>query len=204
MRIANIHQTKQGRFALFDDNGEFLCSVDGETLYHHQIKEGSQLDEASLHSLRASSETRKAKDAALRYLSLRSHASEELYQKLCRKFDSHSAAFAVAEMQRLALLDDLEFAKKSVVYLQSRHKSSREIEQKLRQKGIDKEIIVQVMQELEMQDTSACQAIVERHYRRKLLLGETEKVFAALARRGFSYQEAKRAIQAVLDQQEDE
>ena len=45
------------------------------------------------------------------YLALRSYGSQELYEKLCMKFDTPSSAAAVAEMQRLGLLDDAAFAR---------------------------------------------------------------------------------------------
>lgn len=56
-----------------------------------------------LPGLQAASETRRAKDKALGYLALRSYGSQELYEKLCLKFDGPSSAAAVAEMQRLGL-----------------------------------------------------------------------------------------------------
>ena len=104
MTISRIAKTKQGRFSLFDENGDFLFSIDGETMVKNHVREGAALDAASLEALKEQSDTRKAKDKALGYLSLRDHASGELYDKLCRKFDARSAAAAVAEMQRLGLI----------------------------------------------------------------------------------------------------
>ena len=37
MRIGRISKTKQGRFALFDEEGEFLFSVDDETLVKNRL-----------------------------------------------------------------------------------------------------------------------------------------------------------------------
>ena len=82
---------------MFDENGDFLFSIDGETMVKNHVREGAALDAASLEALKEQSDTRKAKDKALGYLSLRDHASGELYDKLCRKFDARSAAAAVAE-----------------------------------------------------------------------------------------------------------
>ena len=49
-----------------------------------------------------------------------------------------------------------------------------------------------------IRDRAACLAVVEKHYRAKLAAGQREKVLAALARRGFSYGEAKNAVNEVL------
>ena len=103
--LSDIEPTRRGRFALFA-NGEFLFSVDGETLRKHRLEVGGTLSAAQLDALREASDTRAAKDKALVYLSLRSYGSAELYEKLCRSFDERTAAAAVAEMVRLELLDD--------------------------------------------------------------------------------------------------
>ena len=61
------------------------------------------------------------------YLSLRDHAAGELYQKLCRKFDAHSAAYAVARARELGLLNDVSFARRRAAELLRKRKSRREI-----------------------------------------------------------------------------
>ena len=127
MTISRIAKTKQGRFSLFDENGDFLFSIDGETMVKNHVREGAALDAASLEALKEQSDTRKAKDKALGYLSLRDHASGELYDKLCRKFDARSAAAAVAEMQRLGLINDENFARHRAKYLADQNRSPREI-----------------------------------------------------------------------------
>ena len=204
MKISKITETKRGRFALFDEEGELLFSVDGETLVKNDIREGAALDAAALSELHAQRETRKAKDKALGYLSLRDHASGELYGKLCQKFDPHSAAAAVAEMQRLDLLDDEKFARHRAKYLLEKHKSAREISQSLARLGIDRETVQAVLEELDPSGEDACYAVVQKNYLRKLAAGERDKVLAALARRGFTFAEAKGAVQRALDELNDE
>ncbi len=200
MRLSKITPTKRGRLALFDATGEFLCSVDTETCYKHGLREGCELDAAALDSLQADSETRRAKDKALGYLSLRSYGSQELYQKLCLKFDEHSSAAAVAEMHRLGLLDDVAFARARARHLAGQNRSAREIEHRLRALGLGEQEIALAMEEVAPQSEGACLAVVNRHYRAKLAAGQREKVLAALARRGFSYSEARAAVNSVLDE----
>ena len=197
MRIDRISKTKQGRFALFDENDEFLFSVDDETLVKNRLKEGAVLDTASLSAMKEQSDLRKAKDKALSMLSLRDHASGELYEKLCRTFDEHTAAAAVAEMRRLDLLDDARFARHRAKYLAGQNKSAREIRRKLLEKGIDRETADAAVSELDTDETDACRAVLEKSYLRKLESGRRDLVIAALARRGFSYGVIKAAIEAV-------
>lgn len=202
MRIERISKTKQGRFALFDENDEFLFSVDDETLVKNRLKEGAVLDAASLSALKEQSDLRKAKDKALSLLSLRDHAGGELYEKLCQKFDAHTAAAAVAEMRRLELLDDERFARHRAKYLAGQNKSAREIRRRLLEKGIDRETADAAIAELEPNETEACRAVLEKSYLRKLQSGRRDLVIAALARRGFSYGVIKAAIEAVEAEEE--
>ena len=94
-QITAVKETKRGRFALFVD-GEFAFSLDPETFADADLHEEDEIESFRLEELRRQSDTRKAVDRALDILALRDHAAGELYQKLCRKFDPHSAAAAVA------------------------------------------------------------------------------------------------------------
>ena len=164
MTISRIAKTKQGRFSLFDENGDFLFSIDGETMVKNHVREGAALDAASLEALKEQSDTRKAKDKALGYLSLRDHASGELYDKLCRKFDARSAAAAVAEMQRLGLINDENFARHRAKYLAGQNRSPREIRRRLAEKGIDRDAVDAALAELAPDETQACRALIEKNY----------------------------------------
>lgn len=191
--IYKINKTKQGRFSLFTEDG-FLFSVDGETLIKNNITEGSVLSSVDLARLKSDSDTRKAKDKALQYLSLRDHSSKELYDKLRLKFDDMTAAEAVSEMLRLELVNDAAFAEHRAKYLAKQGKPTREIERVLREKGIERADIASAIQNADISDANACIAVVNKLYRTKLLNGEKDKVYAALARRGFGYKDIKCAI----------
>lgn len=147
---------------MFDENGDFLFSIDGETMVKNHVREGAALDAASLEALKEQSDTRKAKDKALGYLSLRDHASGELYDKLCRKFDARSAAAAVAEMQRLGLINDENFARHRAKYLADQNRSPREIRRRLAEKGIDRDAVDTALAELAPDETQACRALIEK------------------------------------------
>ncbi|MDO5602906.1 MAG: RecX family transcriptional regulator [Oscillospiraceae bacterium] len=192
-RISRITPTKKGRFALFCEE-EFLFSVDDETLVKYHLKEGSSLSGEELASVRTASETRKAKNKAFEYLSLRDYACAELYQKLCLKFDPHSAAAAVAEMQRLELLDDEAFARHRAAYLAGKGKSRREIQLALQRLGIARETAEDALEAAPLDERQAIRALIERQYRQKLLAGKRENVLAALARRGFSISDCRAAL----------
>lgn len=208
-RITRITQTKQGRFALFSGD-EFLFSVDDETYVTAHLAEGAVLSESRLEELRARSETRKAIAKALEYVSLRDHAAGELYDKLRRKFDPESCRAAVERMGELDLLNDAAFAARRARYLFHQGKSRRVIEHTLVEKGIDSETIRQVMEEIYAEaeaegadpEMEALRSLIEKNYARKLALGKSENVAAALCRRGFSVSAVRAALREYTPMEE--
>ena len=194
--ITQIKETKKGRLALFLD-GEFAFSLDEDTFAAAALHEEDEVEEWRLEELRKQSDTRKALDKAMDLLSLRDHAAGELYQKLCRKFDGPSAAYAVAKAQELGLLDDAAFARRRAAELLRKRKSRRAI---LDAKGIDRDTAAGAVETLyadEEQDPELTAAIqlVQRHYAAKLAAGRRDQVAAALARRGFSHAVIRQALE---------
>ena len=192
-RLTQIKETKKGRLALFFD-GEFAFSLDENTFADAGLHQDDDLDAWQLEELRKKSETRRALDKAMEYLALRDHAAGELYQKLCRKFDAHSAAYAVARAGELGLLNDAGFARRRAAELLRKRKSRREILNDLSAKGIDRDTAAEVVEELfaegedgENPELATARALVERQYAAKLAAGKRDQVAAALARRGFSH-----------------
>lgn len=192
-RLTQIKETKKGRLALFLD-GEFVFSLDEDTFASAHLHEGDDLEPWQVEQLRKQSDTRRALDKAMDYLSLRDHAAGELYQKLCRKFDGPSAAYAVARAQELGLLNDEAFARRRAAELLRKRKSRREILNDLAAKGIDRDVAAEAVEALydtgpEGEDTerAAVEALLQRQYAAKLAAGKRDQVAAALARRGFSH-----------------
>ena len=197
--ITQIKETKKGRLALFLD-GEFAFSLDEDTFAAAALHEEDEVEEWRLEELRKQSDTRKALDKAMDLLSLRDHAAGELYQKLCRKFDGPSAAYAVAKAQELGLLDDAQFARRRAAELLRKRKSRRAILDDLTAKGIDRDTAAGAVETLyagEEQDPELTAAVqlVQRHYAAKLAAGRRDQVAAALARRGFSHAVIRQALE---------
>lgn len=203
--LSDVRPTKRGRMALFvQKSGEeqFLFSVDEETAARMHLAAGCVLTALQLQQAHSQSDLRRAKDKALQYLSLRDHAGNELYRKLCRKFDEASSAAAVAEMQRLGLLDDAAFAVHRAAYLCRKGKSRREISMTLAQLGIDRELREEALETLPQPEEETLRALVEKSYRSKLAAGKVQNVTAALVRRGFSAREVRAVLEEYAAQQQ--
>ena len=199
-QLTQIKETKKGRLALFFD-GEFAFSLDEETFAKADLHEEDLLEDWQIEDLRKQSDTRRALDKAMDYLSLRDHAAGELYQKLCRKVDEHRAAYAVARAGELGLLNDADFARRRAAELLRKRKSRREILLDLTAKGIDRDTAAEAVEALyaetddgEDPELATARALVERQYAAKLAAGKRDQVAAALARRGFSHSIIRAAL----------
>lgn len=208
--LTAITETKRGRYALFFD-GEFAFSLDEDTFAACALHAGDELTETEIYDLRQKSDARRALDKAMDLLALRDHAAGELYQKLCRKFDPHTAAAAVAKTGELGLLDDAGFARRRAAELLRKRKSRREILQDLAAKGVDRETAAAAVEALRPEDAAeagedpdlaSARALVARQYARKLAEGKTQQVMAALARRGFSHSVIKAAVGEAVEELE--
>ena len=199
-RLTRITETKRGRYALFLDD-EFAFSLDEDTFAAAGLHAGDELTEPAVAELRRKSDARRALDKAMDLLALRDHAAGELYARLCRRFDPHTAAAAVARVGELGLLNDAGFARRRAAELLRKRKSRREILPDLAAKGIDRETAPEALAALmpadgeEDPDLASARALVERQYARKLAEGKTQQVMAALARRGFSHAVIRAAVQ---------
>lgn len=202
-QLTQISETKKGRYALFFD-GEFAFSLDAGTFADAGLHQDDELEPWQIEDLRKKSDTRRALDKAMDLLALRDHAAGELYDKLCRKFDPHSAAAAVARAGELGLLNDEDFARRRAAELLRKRKSRREILLDLNKKGIDRDIAAAAVEALgdeeEDPDLASARALVQRQYASKLAQGKEPQVAAALARRGFSHS----VIRTVLGEARDE
>lgn len=201
--LTQISETKKGRYALFFD-GEFAFSLDAGTFADADLHQDDELEPWQIEELRKKSDTRRALDKAMDFLALRDHAAGELYDKLCRKFDPHSAATAVARVGELGLLNDEDFARRRAAELLRKRKSRREILLDLNKKGIDRDTAAAVVEALgdeeEDPDLASARALVQRQYASRLAQGKEPQVAAALARRGFSHA----VIRTVLAEARDE
>lgn len=134
----------------------------------------------------------KAKKYAFLLLKYRPRSERELYSRLKKKkFEEAVIACVISFLKERKFLDDRAFAQ---AWIESRIKSTyglRKIEQELKLKGIDKEIIATLISELKQgypEEKVAAQIAEERF--KKLKRIEINKarrrVYDYLVRRGFS------------------
>ena len=191
-RITDITVTKKGRYALFCESG-FLFSIDEVTKFDFGIEIGTLLDDRQLARLQDASESRKAVAKGLLYLGMRPYAAGELRRKLLGSFDPDTVDYAVTYLAGIGYLDDGDFAAQyAEELLTGRRRSLREAREKMKLKGLDRETIDAALAPWQGCDEENAAYLAAGQYAGK----DARKVYAALARRGFSGDAIRAAIAA--------
>ncbi len=179
---------------LLDD--EYVVTTDVDFWAENFIANETEISDEEWQCLLEKINYRKAFNKCADLLSRRNHSIKELKVKLLRTVDENSANKAINRFIELGYLDDRKFALEYTNYLvNTKNFSENHVRQELFQKGIDKDIIYEVLNEFEFDNSSAIINIINKSYIRKLNTENgKEKVIAALMRKGFSYSDIKFAL----------
>ncbi len=155
-------------------------------------------------------EFRRAWESALRLLTYRERSRKEVREKLAgKKYSPETVSAVIAKLERLDLLDDEKFSR---LWVNSRinfkPRAAWLISRELKQKGIDKETARRVLGELlppERERDAARQLAANRvrRYRGQPLETVKRKLFAFLARRGFSSETIRECLQELISKEDD-
>ena len=144
----------------------------------------------------------RAHQRALNFLSYRPRSSDEVRRNLGDKdFAEKTIEATLERLEDVGLVDDLEFARYWVEQRQEfKPRGAAMLRHELRQKGIDRRIIDQVVTTIDEQQLAdrAARAWVER--KRHLDPQEAkQKLYGYLVRRGFAYSVVRETLSGLED-----
>jgi regulatory protein len=161
---------------------------------------GQQLDEEKIRQLQESEAVETAYQRALNFLSYRPRAEAEIRRYLSKHKTQENVIEAVLKrLRRNRLVDDTYFAQNWVENRSEfRPRGRRALSSELRQKGVDQEIIDEVLQDID-EEALAYQAAHKnaRKYRQYEWPDFRKKLLGFLARRGFNYAVAALVVEQV-------
>lgn len=201
MTITDIVPKRKKLSAIYID-GEFAIKLDTETVLASRFSVGSEITDDELKELIDASNEKRAKEKALWLISYRDHSKRELEEKIRRTSDKDSAAKAVERMEELGLVNDEKYARRYCEELIfHKHLSKKGAMYKLSEKGIDKELASEILDELDPDPREHIAIILDKKYKSVL---NTEKgrrrAVSALQRMGYSWGD----INAVLSEYDTE
>ena len=195
MLITAIEPKKKGLSAVYID-GEFAMKIDTETLILNHIDTGCEIDDDILHNVLIKSQINRCKEKALRLISFRDHSKHEIFEKLIPDYPEDIVNSTIDRLEELNLLNDLAYAKRYAKDLSNlKHLPPKGIRQKLSQKGIDRDIIDEVLEESEIDELEQIRCIINKKYSKTINDDKTKRrATNALLRLGHSYQNIKTVI----------
>ena len=200
--ITKIEEQKnKKRVNIFVDNA-FFCGLNKETAVIFRLKVGNEVDENLIKDAIFDSEVKSAVEKANDYIGTRMHSKRELYEKLLKKgYEKRVIMTALDKLEEYHYVDDNLFAK---LYAEQNKKYSKKmLENKLMQKGISADIIHQIIgTDDDFQEIELCKKQAEKYAKSKDLSqdGVVQKMYASLARKGFSFDVIKQATKHLLSE----
>lgn len=204
MTITEARTTKRGRISVYID-GEYLFAVEEESWQLSGLRVGCETDEAKLNELLADSNRIKAKRKALNMLSLRDYSSGALRERLAAKIDSRSAESAVERMTELGFVDDERYAERYAEELcEVKLFGKRRIRIELQKRRISSDIIRDVLERLDDDESERAKELVKRKFGRIEDEADYRRAFSLLERSGYGYNDIKTALREAGEEIEEE
>lgn len=152
-----------------------------------------------------------AKKRAMYLLGGKDYSKKELMDKLLKNYSRETCESAVAQMEEYGYLDDRRYAARLArQYIEVRKYGKSRAKMMMIQKGLGSALADEALEQYTSDDMiDEIVSIIEKKYYDRLfeegLEGrkEMQKVMAALARRGYGYEDIKSAVAIVRDGAED-
>lgn len=200
MKITAIEELSKARSRVWID-GEFAFVLYKGELRLYRIREGEEITEETLKTIRQEVLPKRAKLRAMNLLKSREYTTKQLHDKLKQGgYPEDIITQALDYVASYHYTDDLRYA---VSYMQSHEtdKSRRRIEQDLMRKGIGKETLEKAWQTWEArggeqdEQQMISELLEKRGYcPREADIREKQRLYGFLMRRGFSGEQVRKAL----------
>jgi regulatory protein len=167
-----------------------------------RLRIGQWLDDSEIAALQEVDEVERAHQIALNLLSYRPRSSEEIRRNLNGKdFSQQAIETALQRLENVGLVDDLEFARYWVEQRRDfKPRGSAMLQHELRQKGISRQIIDQVLLTVDEESLADRAARAWLEGKRNLDPEDAKrKLHGYLVRRGFAYSVVRETLKRLED-----
>lgn len=176
--------------------GSFAFSLEREVVQQQGLHMGQSLSDSQIEELVRADLFGKCLEAALHLLSYRPRSEAEIRQRLYRRFEKETIDRVVLHLQERRIVDDAAFAR---FWTENREsfspRSKRLLKMELRRKGIDSEVVDEVLEGVDDEESAYRAAQRKGHNLGKDYETFRQKLGAFLGRRGFSYDVINRTIE---------
>ena len=183
---------------------KFFMAIYKELVFSFNLKKGQEIDTDYLKNILDDEMYIKAKNKALNILSKASQSEKQIRQKLSKDFEEHTIDRVIEFLQKYKFVDDEDLATRIVNTNVNLNKYGKnKIKQNLYNKGIDKSIIEQAMNEIDS-DKEFENALYLGKKRYDRLKNEDprkayQKIGNHLAYKGFNYDIIKKVLNRLFN-----
>ena len=194
-KVEEISQFK-GETLRIDFDARDPIFVNASVVYDLGIAVGKIMTEEDIEKAAARNDYRRARERALYLLDERDYGYVEMYKKLEKNYPEDICYRVLDNLVELHLIDDRRYAAKCAEYFLTRKLWGKfRAREEMRRRGIPVELIDEALSEYEDGAGDRLRELVERKYARKLAEENGfNKVKAALARQGFSFDEINEVL----------
>ncbi len=206
--IVKLTENARGHLLRICLDTEAIFFLDRDFAAQKGIKPGYSLTEDDVRALLEESDFIRAKQRGLWFLDRADRSEKVLFDKIrAAGISPEACAKAIARFKELGLLDDRRYAARLAQGYAENNISRKESYYKMLQKGVPKDIIMQVLDNTCADETAQICAIIDKKYRNRITEAQDiSKTVAALMRKGFSYGKIREALkikQTEIEFQED-
>lgn len=207
MIITKIEKQKNNnkRYSIFIDN-EFAFGIDEIDLLYYKLKENEPLDNEKYEYILNKLLLKRAKDKALKYLGYKMRSKNQVIKKLQEyEFPSNVIDKVIRVLEKYNYINDEDFAKAFIKdKLNLKGHGVFKISYDLKMLGVDEEIFKKYLYDEEFinEEKKAKDLLLKKLGNKNiedLDYKEKQKIYAYLARRGFSYDSIKKAFNSLLE-----
>lgn len=192
------------RCNIYLDNS-FYCGLELETVMRHRLKIGASVSPEDLDEIQAESETMRALDKALNFISRSQKTKKQVEDYLESKGYLEKTIEAVLDkMSAYKFVNDQNYAK-DYAKSASKNKGKRLISLELKRKGVSDEDMSEALNDIDGEtETEAATKIAEKYLRNKEKTRENAvKCYKYLLSKGFDYETAKEAADKIIKDEDD-
>lgn len=206
MLITKIEKQKNNpkRYSVFL-NHEFAFGIDEIDLLYFKLKENEHLEKEKYQYILNNLLLNKAKNKALKYLGYKMRSEKQVREKLLEdEFPEIIIKKVLLMLKKYNYIDDEEYAKAFIKdKMNIKGYGAFKISYELKMQGIPEDIFKKYLEDDGfVNEQEKAIALLEKKIRRieKIDYKEKQKLYAYLARRGFSFDTINNALNIVLEE----
>lgn len=192
--VTEIIEVNKKRSKVFLDEDFAFVLYKGE-LHHYGIEAGAEISEETYEEIMKEVIIRRAKLRAMHLLESGDRTEKEMREKLRNDYPQAAIDAAVEYVKSYRYINDSEYARRYVEANKGK-KSVRMLSMQLEQKGIEREVIEELMSQTEDMEEEQ----IRKYVGQKFTQGESpdpakkQKAIAALMRKGYAYEKIRKVF----------